>query len=273
MGEVTATGGCVAPSGSTFTVGVARVETRISGWWSMGEFYGNQHTDGEFDDYDYEELVEAVEALADELGRPPTTEEAAADDRFPSIATIYRIVDSSWNDVLREAGSTPSKLQIRSATCDRMDTILDDIRRTNRETTGEYLTMRQYDSDGVFASSSVKERFGSWKEACTEAGVPVGTRHGVACEGPNGERLDSHHERSVTLFLDDCGVVLRGTPTGRRDGVSCGLLPPQRRSVGGGRRGHRRDTPEPRDVRGQVGVLPHQRPRLRRRREEGGAGS
>lgn len=172
----------------------------------MGEFHGNQHTETEYDDYAYEELVEAAEALAGELGRPPTTQDAAEDDRFPSIATIYRIVDSSWNDVLRDAGVTPSKLQTRSANRDRTGEILDDIRRMDRETTGEYLTMRQYDRDGAFASSSVKERFGSWKEACTEAGVPVGTRHGVACEGPNGERLDSRHERSVAVCLDDWGV-------------------------------------------------------------------
>lgn len=65
---------------------------------------------------------------------------------------------------------------------------------------------RQYDRHGEFTSSSVKERFGSWKEACADAGVSAGTRHGVACEGPNGERLDSRHERSVAVFLDDHGV-------------------------------------------------------------------
>lgn len=178
----------------------------------MGEFHGNQHTESPYDDYTREELVESVRVLAEELGRAPTTGDAEADDRLPSLAVIYRIVDSGWNEVLRDAGVTPSKQQTRSASRDRTETILDDIRRTYREVEGEYLTMREYDRHGEFASSAVKERFGSWKEACTEAGVSVGTRHGVTGEGPNGERLDSRHERSAAVFLDDRGVTYEVHP-------------------------------------------------------------
>ena len=172
----------------------------------MGEFYGNQHTDPDTFDYTYEELVEDVSRLADDLNRPPTTQDAAEADELPSVATLYKIIPEDWITVLRDAGVKPTKHQKRSAPTDFRDQILEDIGRSNRKTETDTLTLRQYDENGDFASSSVKERFGSWADACEAAGIDCGSRHGDQCTGPHGARLDSRHERLVSVFLDVRGI-------------------------------------------------------------------
>jgi hypothetical protein len=171
----------------------------------MGKFYGNQYTESNYSDYEYEDLVEDVAALAEELGRPPTTEDANQVDGLPSIATLYRIIENDWASTLRDAGIEPTKRQRRSVPTDRRERMLEDLRRTNRETEGDTLRLRQYDH-GSFSGSSIKERFGSWAEACAKADIDCGTRHGIQCTGPQGNRLDSQHERLVAVFLDDCGI-------------------------------------------------------------------
>ena len=172
----------------------------------MGEFHGNQHTESEYDEYTYEELVDDVAELAEELGEAPTTDDADQADEMPSLATLYNVIDDDWMTVLRDAGVRPTKHQRRSTPTDRREQMLADHRKTNRETEGEELRLRQYDEHGSFTSSSMKERFGSWSEACESAGIDCGRRHGVQCTGPQGNRLDSQHERLVAVFLDDCGI-------------------------------------------------------------------
>lgn len=172
----------------------------------MGDFHGNQHTDSEYDDYTYEDLVDDVAELAEELGEAPTTRDADQADELPSLATMYRIIEEDWATVLRDAGVQPTKHQRRSAPADRQERMLEDLRKTNRETAGDKLRLRQYNEHGAFTSSSMKERFGSWAEACEKAGINCGTRHGVQCTGPRGGLLDSQHERLVAVFLDDCGI-------------------------------------------------------------------
>lgn len=172
----------------------------------MGEFYGNQHTGSTYSDYDHEDLVEDVAELAEEIGRPPTTEDANQAEGMPSIATLYLILDDDSASTLREAGVEPMKEHRRSVPSDRRERMLEYLRRTNRETKGDTLRLRQYDKHGSFSGSSMKERFESWAEACGAADLECGTRHGIQCIGPQGNRLDSQHERLVAVFLDDCGV-------------------------------------------------------------------
>lgn len=172
----------------------------------MGEFYGNQHTGSTYTDYEHEDIIENVAELAEELGRPPTTADVNQAEELPSIATLYRILEDDWASTLREAGVEPTKEQRRSVPSDRRERMLADLRRTNRETEGDTLRLRQYDEHGSFSGSSMKERFGSWAEACAAAGLECGTRHGVQCTGPQDNRLDSQHERLVAVFLDDCGI-------------------------------------------------------------------
>lgn len=172
----------------------------------MSESDDNRDSGPVDEDYDHGDLLKDVAALADELGRPPTTEDVNQADGLPSIATLYRIIEDDWASTLREAGIEPTKIQRRSVPTDRRKRMLEDLRQTNQETAGNSLRLRQYDEYGSFSGSSVKERFGSWSEACAEADIDCGTKHGVQCTGPQGNRLDSQHERLVAVFLNDCGI-------------------------------------------------------------------
>lgn len=166
----------------------------------MGEFYGNQHRSSNRDTY--EELVAKVEDLAEELGHPPTTEEATADDRFPSIATLYRILDDDWAQLLRDAGIEPTSRQVGEYDSEDMRKMLVDIRATAADSPGTPLTTREYDERGDFTTSTIKQLFGSWSDACLEANVVPGSKYGVNCTGPNGNMLESFHELQAAKVLD-----------------------------------------------------------------------
>lgn len=72
---------------------------------SGGTFYGNQYTLDEELEYDYNDMVGDVGALATELARAPTTREAERDNRLPSIKEVYRLLgDTEWNDRLSDCG-------------------------------------------------------------------------------------------------------------------------------------------------------------------------
>lgn len=172
----------------------------------MGEFYGNQHTSNETEDYGYDDLVEAVAELGAELERPPRTAEAAEDERFPSIATIYRLIEDDWQQVLSDAGIQADPSQVGAYDEDDREAMLADMRRVHDASNSNHLTSREYRQKGDYASSTVKEYFGSWGGACSAAGVRPGTKHGERCLGPNGERLESRHEQAVAYILDHHGV-------------------------------------------------------------------
>lgn len=171
----------------------------------MGEFHGNQYTDSEYDEYDYEDLLEDVAALAAELGEAPTTRDAEADDRLPCLSRMYDVIEDDWSTVLADAGVASDNRQVGSYDADDHEDMVADLRRVNGETTGETLTMREYDDHGEFATSTVKKHFGTWSEACDRAGIDSGRRHGEQCLGPNGNRLDSRHELAVARYLDELG--------------------------------------------------------------------
>jgi hypothetical protein len=82
----------------------------------------------------------------------------------------------------------------------------DDLQRVAAEIAGDYLTTRQYDEYGEFATSSVKARFGSWADACAAAGILCGKRHGVHCRGPRGAKLASACEQTIAEILFDKSI-------------------------------------------------------------------
>ncbi|WP_232700641.1 homing endonuclease associated repeat-containing protein [Halobacterium wangiae] len=160
--------------------------------------------------YTYQGLLEAARELGDELGRSPTTQEAANDDRFPSIATIYKIADNGWLAILEDAGLKPT--QVREYGSEEAPRICADLHRVLERVDTPYLTHRQYDDHGTYPTSVVKEYFGSWRNACNEAGISPGEKHGTHCEGPNGEILESRHEFGVASLLTNVGVDYRAHP-------------------------------------------------------------
>lgn len=78
----------------------------------MGEFHGNQHTESEYDEYTYDDLVDDVAALAEELGEAPTTDDAEADDQLPCLSRVYNIIEEDWSTVLADAGVESNELQV-----------------------------------------------------------------------------------------------------------------------------------------------------------------
>ena len=172
----------------------------------MGEFHGNQHTETEYEGYTREELVASLRMLALELGHPPTTRDAQADDRFPCLERMYSVIDTSWAEVLREAGVTPDGMQVGEYSEADEDAMVADVQSVHERVSTDHLTMRQYDEYGEYATSSVKKHFGSWREACEASGVSPGERHGTSTTGPEGARLDSRHELAVAMYLHEHGI-------------------------------------------------------------------
>lgn len=179
----------------------------------MGEFHGNQHVgaDGERPaSWDYEDLREGVISFAAEHGEPPTTDEAANDDRFPSLATIYRILDEGWNELLADAGL--ERGQVMQYGPEERASMLQDLRAVLHSQESEYLTSRQYERHGEYGKTTIKETFGSWSEACERANIDAGEKYGINCEGPRGAVLDSLQEFRVAQLLDERGLEYDAHP-------------------------------------------------------------
>jgi hypothetical protein len=140
----------------------------------MGEFHGNQHTEAEYEGDTHEALIASVRVLVEEIGRPPTTRDALADDRFPCLERMYSVIDSSWSEVLREAGVTPDGMQVGEYGEVEHDAMVADVQSVHERVSTDHLTMRQYDEYGAYATSSVKRHFGSWREACEASGISPG---------------------------------------------------------------------------------------------------
>lgn len=166
----------------------------------MGRFRGNQHTENEYDGYEYEQLLSDVRSLASELDRSPTTDDAMSDDRLPCLRRIYELADDGWPGVLADAGL--QRTQAEEYDSSERARMKADLRRAAAESSGTELTTRQYDDLGRYATSTVKLVFGTWAKACSAASVESGSRHGTACKGPNGERLESRLERDVARWLE-----------------------------------------------------------------------
>lgn len=166
-------------------------------------FYGNQHSPNRRE-WSHEQFVEAARELGGELGRSPTTSEAVADDRFPSLATIYRYAEGGWLGVLDDAGL--ERTQVRGYGSDETPRMERDLRGAFRAVETPHLTHRQYDRLGQYPTSVVKEHFGSWGDACESAGIEMGEKHGTTCNGPTGEVLESHLERAVATGLFEHGI-------------------------------------------------------------------
>lgn len=162
----------------------------------------NQHTT-EYE-WDYDEIRGAVVAYAEEHGCPPTTDDAANDDRFPSLSTLYRYLDCSWNELLEDAGFDEG--HVGSYDSEERAEMLRDMRAVLQSVDSEYLTTRRYAERGKYGDDTIKQTFGSWTEACEQARIEPGQKYGVASGEPTGERLDSLLELRVAQFLYGRGI-------------------------------------------------------------------
>jgi len=179
----------------------------------MGEFHGNQHVGADSEQapsWDYEDLRHGVISFAEEHGGPPTTDEAANDDRFPCLATIYRILDGGWNELLEDAGL--ERGQVMEYGPEEKASMLQDLRAVLHSQEIKYLTSRQYERHGEYGKTTIKETFGSWSEACKRANIDAGEKYGINCEGPRGGVLDSLQELRVAQLLHERGLEYEAHP-------------------------------------------------------------
>ena len=171
-----------------------------------GSFHGNQHTPSDWIGYEYADLVEDISALAESLDRSPTTSDAERADSLPSIRLLYRILDGrEWNEMLSDAGLEGT--QVGEYGPQERSRILRDIQHVFEASTGDYLTVREYDTRGDYNKSVLKRLFGTWSTACAKAGVPHGRKHGRKSVGPEGAVLDSALEAEIARALFDRGLI------------------------------------------------------------------
>lgn len=145
-----------------------------------------------------EDLLDALQQLAGELGETPTAMEM--NDQGEYSASQYQNEFGGWNNALREAG-----LELNQPRRIPNDDLLNEIRRLAREL-NQTPTKKQLNECGEYYSRTYRKRFGSWNEAIRQAGLEPNQRISDSAfrEPPNTCRLcgeapdaglDFHHWR------------------------------------------------------------------------------
>jgi len=107
------------------------------------------------------ELLKNLQEFADEIGKRPTTREM--NEEGPHSRDTYVKHFGSWNEALEAAGFDTSVRYSSMALLNDLTDLEDQL--GHRPTTTEMNELSRYNS-GVY-----RDRFGSWDEACSEAGV------------------------------------------------------------------------------------------------------
>lgn len=133
---------------------------------------------GKSEDVDHEEVVEerkekmrekiinSIQRLSDG-DSPPTRDEFDADEESPA-ATTTTVYFDSWNDAVREAGFDPNPPGRKQVYTD--EEMLDHIRRLAEDGIAPSHSTVHEDGESPTVLS-IANRFGSWEEAVTKAGL------------------------------------------------------------------------------------------------------
>ena len=123
------------------------------------------------------ELLTALQSLADQLGRTPVSDDM---DEYGQFSTnVYERRFGSWNDALEKAGLTP--VRIRNISDDELLSNLQSL-ADKLERTPTIYDMRDY---GRFSEPTYSDRFGSWNDALDAAGFNPTLRRDI----PEGELI------------------------------------------------------------------------------------
>ncbi len=122
-----------------------------------------------------EALIAALQEFAEELGRPPTTDEMDQDG--PYTSDPYKRAFGNWNQALQRAG-----LEINYTRNVSEDTLLSELKRLSEEL-GHIPRKEEMQDQGKWSGSVYQKRFGSWNEALTAAGFEPNTRWRIPREG------------------------------------------------------------------------------------------
>lgn len=121
--------------------------------------------------YTREAICEAIQQLAEEIGRPPTIEEMRADGAV-SAATAKNEF-GNWNAALQAAGLTPPSKRnvLKSALIDELQRLYQRFERP--PIAGEM------NAHGAYTCSTFQNKFGSWNDALRQAGFEPHREAGV----------------------------------------------------------------------------------------------
>ena len=111
-----------------------------------------------------QELIAALQALANELGRSPSFEDMRNSGKYGAATYLYRF--GSWNQALRAAGLQP-RLDSSDQIPDR--NLIIELRRLAGEL-GHIPQRKEMENAGEYSGMTYYNRFGSWKESLSVAG-------------------------------------------------------------------------------------------------------
>ena len=120
-----------------------------------------------------EELLEMLQDLADDLGRPPRSREVNAHDELPTTG-IFKSRFDSWTNALTEAGLQPDPVQQHHTDDELIGMLLDLADDLERVPTARELNKREH----LPSSSLYQNRFGSWTVSLEYAGLTPQYRSG-----------------------------------------------------------------------------------------------
>lgn len=140
------------------------IDPYLSRWGTWNETLGEIGLEPNQAFYTEEELLEHLREFAEEIGKTPTTWEMEVEG--PHSLPTYQNRFGSWNNALQAAGFEP-----RRETHISNEVLLAALRMFASEL-GETPTPAQMNEDGPHGASTYAIRFGSWRRAVSEAGLP-----------------------------------------------------------------------------------------------------
>ena len=149
------------------------------------------------------ELLTALVALTEEVGRPPTQEEMNQFGQY-SHRPYYRAY-GIWGAALEAAGLDPDASRSR-ATSD--EDLIQSLRQT-AEKVGHTPTVEQLKEYGEYSTWPYLRAFGSYNEAVKAAGLSVNKEHG-AVTGALEYGLSTRLARSTIGGIRDMGATTSG---------------------------------------------------------------
>ena len=115
---------------------------------------------------DTDELIDALQELADELGESPTTVQMNKHGRYSP--RVYRERFGSWDHAIEAAGLDPVDIDAVGPTVSDAE-LLDELERLADELDATP-TWTQMDEQGAYSPDTYRRHFGSWNAALEEIG-------------------------------------------------------------------------------------------------------
>lgn len=140
-------------------------QNRFGGWQGALEKAGFDPFTG----ISKEELMAAVDSLASELGRPPTTQEF--NQLTPHSATTCKEKFGSWRKTLQATGLDPNENGQQEYSDEEL---IDEMQRLDDEL-GHTPSSSEMDDEGRYSAGVYQHRFDSWKDALDAADLDTET--------------------------------------------------------------------------------------------------